>query len=183
MAMTLDPRYPIGPFTPVTPATAEIRRDAVATIAALPLRMREAVDGLTDAQLDTPYRDAGWTVRQLVHHVADSHMNGFIRLKLALTEERPTIKPYDERTWAGLADAALPIEISLVILDNLHRRWDAVYQSMTADQFQRTFFHPEMQETQTLERHVQLYAWHSKHHVAHITSLRQRQRWGPGGVR
>ena len=183
MAMTADPRYPIGPFTPVTPSTADSRRDAVATIAALPRRMRDAVEGLTDAQLDTPYRDGGWTVRQLVHHVADSHMNGFIRLKLALTEEHPTIKPYDEKTWAGLADARLPIDVSLVILDNLHTRWNAVYESMTPDDFQRTFFHPEMQETLTLETHVQLYAWHSKHHVAHITSLRQREHWPAAGVR
>jgi hypothetical protein len=183
MTMTVDPRYPIGEFTPVTPLSAGARREAIATVAALPLRMRGAVADLSDAQLDTPYRDGGWTVRQLVHHVADSHMNGFIRLKLALTEERPTIKPYDEKTWADLADARLPIDISLAILDNVHRRWDAVYQSMNADQFQRTFFHPELQETQTLERHVQLYAWHSRHHVAHIIALRQRERWPAAGVR
>ena len=183
MATTIDYSYPIGRFTPIAPCTPAVRRDAIAAIAALPARMREAVAGLNDAQLDTPYRPGGWTVRQLVHHVADSHMNGLIRLKLALTEEHPTIKPYDEKTWAGLADARLPIDVSLVILDNLHTRWNAVYESMTPDDFQRTFFHPEMQETLTLETHVQLYAWHSKHHVAHVTSLRQREHWPAAGVR
>jgi hypothetical protein len=181
--MTVDLRYPVGQFTPVTPCTPELRRDAVAAIAALPPRIREAVAGLDEAQLDTPYRPGGWTVRQLVHHVADSHMNGMIRLKLALTEHEPTIKPYDEKSWAALADARLPIEISLAILDNVHARWDAVYQSLTPEQFQRTFFHPEMQKSLTLDTHLQLYAWHSKHHVAHITSLRQRENWAAPGVR
>jgi hypothetical protein len=177
MTMTVDLRYPVGPFTPVVPMTDAARQAAIEEIAALPRHMRAAVAGLDDAQLDTPYRPEGWTVRQVVHHVADSHMNGFIRLKLALTEHAPTIKPYDEKSWATLADARLPIDISLAILDNVHARWEAVYRSMVPAQFERTFFHPEMQETQTLDRHVLLYAWHSKHHVAHITSLRSREGW------
>ena len=177
MTTTADLSYPIGQFVPVTPGTAAVRGSAIDDIAALPRRMRDAVAGLTDAQLDTPYRPGGWTVRQLVHHVADSHMNGFIRLKLALTEDNPTIKPYDEDAWAGLADAALPIEISLAILDNVHARWDVVNRGLTPEQLRRTFFHPEMQEQLTLDAHVQLYGWHSKHHVAHITALRQREGW------
>jgi hypothetical protein len=175
--MTTDLRYPVGPFAPVKSGTADVRRAAVDEIQALPQRMRDAVAGLADRQLDTPYRPDGWTVRQVVHHVADSHMNGFIRLKLALTENRPTIKPYDEKAWAGLADAALPIDVSLAILDNVHTRWVAVYRSLVPEEFARTFFHPEMQETFTLDTHVQLYAWHSRHHVGHITSLRARQGW------
>jgi DinB superfamily len=175
--MMLDLRYPIGPFTAVAAATPETRRAAIDDIAALPRRMREAVAGLGDRQLDTQYRPGGWTVRQLVHHVADSHMNGFIRLKLALTEDTPIIKPYDEKTWADLPDAMLPIEISLAILDNLHVRWDGIYRGMSPQQFARTFYHPELQEHLTLEAHAQLYGWHSKHHVAHITTLRQREGW------
>jgi hypothetical protein len=177
MTMTLDLRYPIGPFTAVTPGTPEVRRAAIDDIAALPIRMREAAAGLDDRRLDTPYRPGGWTVRQLVHHVADSHMNGFIRLKLALTEDMPTVKPYDEKTWADLADTGLPVEVSLAILDNLHVRWDTIYRSLSAAQFERSFFHPELQEHLTLDVHAQLYGWHSKHHVAQITMLRQREGW------
>jgi DinB superfamily len=177
MTSTPDLRYPIGPFTPIIPHTPDVRRAAVDDIAMLPRRIREAIADLDDIQLDTRYRPDGWTIRQVVHHVADSHMNGFIRLKLALTEDNPTIKPYDEAAWAELADARLPLEISLAILDNLHTRWTAVYQSLENPQFERTFFHPQMQKRFTLDVHVQLYSWHSRHHVAHITSLRQRQGW------
>ena len=177
MTMTTDLRFPVGSFTPQIPATPEARHAAIDAIAALPRQMREAVRGLTDAQLDTSYRPGGWTVRQVVHHVADSHMNGFIRLKLALTEDAPAIKPYDEKRWADLPDMQLPIEVSLVILDNVHARWDAVYRAMTPAQFSRTFFHPEMKETLTLDTHVQLYGWHSRHHVGHITALRTREGW------
>jgi hypothetical protein len=176
-AMADDPRYPIGRFTPVLPGTPDARATAIADIAALPARMRAAVAGLTEAQLDTPYRDGGWTARQVVHHVADSHLNGFIRVKLALTEDNPTIKPYDENSWAPLADMRLPVAISLGLLDGLHSRWVAIYGAMAADQFARTFFHPEFGESLTLDRHVQLYGWHGRHHVAHITELRRRQGW------
>jgi hypothetical protein len=177
MTSTADLRYPVGRFAPVTPGTSEVRRTAIDDLAALPRRMREAVAGLGDMQIDTPYRPEGWTVRQVVHHVADSHTHGLIRLKLALTEDGPTIKPYDEGAWAELADARLPIDVSLAMLDNLHARWDAVYRSLTDSQFTRTFFHPEMREWLTLDAHAQLYAWHSRHHVAHVTALRQRERW------
>jgi hypothetical protein len=177
MTLTLDLSYPIGRFAPISPSSAEVRRAAIDDIAALPRNLRDAVAGLDDAQLDTPYRPGGWTVRQLVHHVADSHMNGFVRMKLALTEDTPTIKPYDEKTWANLADARLPVEISLAILDNLHARWDVVNRGLTPAQFLRTFYHPEMQKTLDLDTQVQLYGWHSKHHVAHVTALRRREGW------
>ena len=139
--------------------------------------MRNAVSGLTDAQLDTPYRPDGWTVRQVVHHVADSHMNGFTRIKLALTEENPTIKPYNEKAFAELGDMRLPIGVSLDLLTALHARWIAIYEVLREGQFTRTFIHPEYPEPQTLDRHAQMYAWHSRHHVAHITGLRARQGW------
>jgi hypothetical protein len=171
-----DLRYPVGRFTAAAP-TPDIRHTSIEEIAALPARMRAAVEGLTDPQLDTPYRPGGWTVRQVVHHVADSHMNGYIRAKLALTEDTPTIKPYDEKTWATLADMRLPIAVSLQLLEGLHARWAAVYRAITADQFTLSFLHPEIDGAQTLDRHLQMYAWHSRHHVAHITALRRRQGW------
>jgi hypothetical protein len=171
-----DLRYPVGRFTP-SPGAAEARRLAIEQIAALPVRMLDAVARLNEAQLDTPYRPGGWTVRQVVHHVADSHMNGFNRIKLALTEENPTIKPYDEKAFAELADTRLPIEVSLDLLTALHARWVALYEGLREEQFARTFIHPDYPEPQTLDRHVQMYAWHSRHHVAHITALRARQGW------
>lgn len=142
----------------------------------LPVRMRAAVGGLNDAQLDTPYRHRGWTVRQLVHHVADSHMNGYIRLKLALTEQNPTIKPYDQDGWASLPDSRLPIDISLLLLDNVHERWSTLWAAMSESDFTRTVQHPELGPL-TLDSHLQIYGWHSRHHVAHITELRKRERW------
>ena len=171
-----DPRYPIGRFTPVA-ASEQVRRQAIDDLDALPARMREAVSGLTDPQLDTPYRDGGWTVRQVVHHVADSHLNGFSRMKLALTEDRPTIKPYDENAFATLADMHLPVDVSLALLEALHTRWVAVYRSLAPEQFDRVFLHPEFSEAQTVDRHLQMYGWHSRHHVAHITELRRRLGW------
>ena len=175
--MSGDLRYPVGPFEPVLPATRAVRESALDDLRALPRRMRQAVDSLTDAKLDTPYRPGGWTVRQVVHHVADSHMNGFIRVKLALTENAPTIKPYDENAWAGLADARLPVDVSLNLLDYLHTRWLALYDRLEESAFGRVFFHPAFSESQSVDRHLQLYAWHSRHHVAHITALRSREGW------
>jgi hypothetical protein len=172
-----DLRYPIGQFVPAAPATLTVRAAAIDHIAAMPSRLRAAVDGLDDGQLDTPYRPGGWTVRQVVHHVADSHMHAFMRLKLALTEETPTIKPYDETRFATLADMSLPVGVSLGLLDALHARWVAICRAMTEEQFARSFFHPESGETVTLDRHAQSYAWHGRHHVAHVTSLRRRQGW------
>jgi len=178
MTATVDDlRYPIGKFAASPSPDAEARRRAIADIAALPARMREAVAGLSDAQLDTPYRPGGWTVRQVVHHVADSHLNAFIRLKLALTETAPTITAYNEKAWAELADTSLPVGVSLQLLESLHARWVAVYSRLDDEQFMRTFVHPEYPEPQTLDRQAQLYSWHSRHHVAHITALRQREGW------
>ena len=174
--MTDDLRYPIGDFSPV-PESAAINAAALADLEQLPAQLREATANLSNQQLDTPYRPGGWTVRQVVHHVADSHMNGFVRTKLALTEDNPTIKPYAEGEWARLADMRLPIDISLALIDNLHVRWVAVFRSLTPPQLQRAYVHPEHGRALTLAWHLQDYAWHGRHHVAHITSLRQRERW------
>ena len=175
--VTTDLRYPIGPEPPFTGATVESRADARNVLSTLPEALRAAVRDLTDEQLDTPYRPAGWTVRQVVHHLADSHMNAFVRLKLALTEARPAIKPYDEAAWAQLPDSRLPLDSSLALLDGLHARWTHVIASMTADDFVRSFYHPERREEITVDRHLHTYAWHSRHHLAHITELRRRARW------
>jgi hypothetical protein len=174
--MGSDLRYPVGVFTPVaeTPDATEM---ALRDIEILPVTLRAALDGLNDHQLDTAYRPDGWTVRQVVHHLADSHMNGFIRTRLALTESNPTIKPYDEAAWARLADGSLPIEVSLPIIDGIHTRWAVVLRSLTADQQHRTFVHPEHGQTMTLAYQVQNYGWHGRHHVGHINALRERQGW------
>jgi len=171
-----DLRYPVGVFTPTEPS-ADGRQKAIAEIAALPQRLSDAVKNLNDEQLDTPYRPDGWTVRQVVHHVADSHINAFVRLKLALTEERPTVAGYDEKKFAELPDTRLPVDVSLQLLRALHARWVALYQEMPDDAWARTFRHPEYPEPLTLDWQVQMYAWHSRHHVAHITALRQREGW------
>lgn len=172
----MDLSFPIGRFDRTAPVTEPLRLAAIDALAALPRDIAHAVAGLSDPQLDTPYRPEGWTVRQLVHHVADSHMNGFIRLKLALTEDVPTIKPYDQDQWATLPDTRLPIDISLRLLDGVHARWVAVCRGMTPEQFARTFRHPELGDL-TVDTHLQLYGWHSRHHVAHITGLRTRNGW------
>jgi hypothetical protein len=146
--------------------------------AATPARIREAVAGLSDEQLDTPYREGGWTVRQVIHHVPDSHLNAYIRLKLALTEDRPTIKPYDEARWAELIDSRdTPPEVSLALLESLHARWNTLLRSLREEDFQRSFLHPEQQETFTLDGLIAMYSWHGRHHVAHVTALRERMRW------
>jgi len=176
MTMTVDLSFPVGRFDRHAAWTAETRRAAVEDLAVLPVKMRQAVGGLTEAQLDSPYRPGGWTVRQLVHHVADSHMNGYIRTKLALTEDNPTIKPYDQDAWAALPDAKLPIALSLSILDAVHERWSVVCRSLSEADFTRPFVHPDLGQL-TLDAQVHLYGWHSRHHVAHITSLRQREHW------
>lgn len=176
--MTSDLAYPIGPFAPAARSTDAVRRAAVEDIAALPAKMRQAVDGLSDAQLDKPYRPGGWTVRQVVHHVADSHMNAYIRMKLALTEQTPTIKLYDEKVWAELADSRMPLDVSLRLLEALHARWVAVCRAMKPGDWARTFNHPEHPDgPRTVDWLLQVYAWHSRHHVARITSLRQREGW------
>jgi len=174
-----DLSYPIGKYEPMESLTPEKRAELIDDVAETPRRMDEAVLGLSEDQLDTPYRPGGWTVRQVVHHVADSHMNCLIRFKLALTEDVPTIKPYDEKLWAELADARAPIGMSLELLDAVHRRWDLVLRGMTAEQFALRFKHPE-RGTVTLDDTLGLYAWHGRHHVAHVTSLREREGWGLG---
>ena len=148
-------------------------------IAAAPTRLRDAVRGLNDKQLDTPYREGGWTVRQVVHHVPESHMNAYIRVKLALTEETPTIKPYDEASWAKLPDIdKTPIETSLQLLDNLHQRWVGLMRTLTPEDFKRTFIHPAQGTTPlTIDWLVAMYSWHGRHHVGHITSLREKKGW------
>jgi uncharacterized damage-inducible protein DinB len=171
-----DLRYPIGPFAAPSRLDAAGRADAIETIAATPARLREAVADLSDAQLDTPYRPGGWTVRQLAHHVPDSHLSAYIRFKLALTEDHPTIKPYDQEAWATLADSTAPIESSLQMLDLLHQRWVRVLHAMSPADFDRTFVHPE-EGVLTLDTLLALYAWHGPHHVEHITSLRVRNGW------
>lgn len=172
-----DLRYPIGKFERRDSLTAPDRRSLIDTIAAAPQRMREAVRGLDEAQLDTPYREGGWTVRQVVHHVPDSHMNAFIRLKLALTENEPAIKPYDEAQWARLPDVqSTPIATSLTLLESLHERWVFLLRSLDEEQFGRKFTHPD-HGLLTIDWLVALYAWHGRHHVAHVTSLREREGW------
>jgi hypothetical protein len=174
--MTGDLRYPVGTFDWLGVPRPEQREPAMTAIADLPRHMRAAVGGLADPQLDTPYRPGGWTVRQVVHHVADSHINGFIRTKLGLTEDAPTITSYDEEAWAELADMKMPIDVSLVILDGIHARWAAIWRSLDDAQLSRAFRHPEIGIV-TLDQQLQGYAWHSRHHVAHITELRRREGW------
>ncbi len=177
MTTAIDPRYPVGRFSPPQGAvSAEERAQFLNQVAEAPARLRDAIRGLTETQLDTPYRDGGWSSRQVVHHVADSHMNAFIRFKLGLTEDNPTIKPYPEHLWADLADQKLPIDVSLPIVDNVHQRWVAVLRSMKETDWARTFNHPEM-GVQRLDRALALYAWHGRHHAAHITSLREQNGW------
>ncbi len=173
----MDLRYPIGEFKFAGPLTSETRQELIGKIAETPARLRAAVAGLTADQLDTPYREGGWTVRQVVHHVPESHMNSYIRFKLAITEEEPTIKPYFEDRWAQLDDASeAPIELSLDLLDSLHGRWVWFLRSLKEADFQRSFLHPELGSV-SLDKNVALYAWHGRHHVAHITSLRERMGW------
>jgi hypothetical protein len=172
-----DLRYPIGRFTPDPKPTPETRNHQIEQISSVPARMRRAVAGLDDNQLATPYRDGGWTVRQVVHHVPDSHLNAYIRFKWAITEDAPTIKPYDEGAWAKLKDSELtPVEVSLALLESLHARWTVLLRSLKAEDFERKFIHPES-GSHDVDWLLQLYSWHGDHHVAHITSLRERMKW------
>lgn len=172
-----DLAYPIGPFHRPDSLNDVQRRAAIDSIAAAPGRFRAAVAGLGQPQLDTPYRPGGWTVRQVIHHVPDSHMNAMTRFKLALTEEHPTIKPYDEAAWATLEDArSTPVETSLMLLDALHDRWVRVLRAMKASDFARTLHHPESGSL-SLDQMLALYDWHGRHHTAHVTTLRDRNGW------
>jgi hypothetical protein len=172
-----DLRYPIGKFQRPASLTPEERAAAAAIIAETPAMLRQAVAGLDDEQLDTRYRPGGWSVRQVVHHLPDSHVNAYVRVKLALTEDAPTIRTYEEARWAELPEAtAAPVEASLAFLDGLHQRWALALRALTPDAWQRPLVHPESGR-QTIEQLTALYAWHGRHHVAHITALRQRHGW------
>lgn len=172
-----DPRYPLG--TAPRPETADAANipNSIASLAALPENLRSAVYGLSEEQLNTPYREGGWTVRQLIHHIADSHMNAYVRTRLALTEDWPVIKPYNQKLWAELEDArTFPVQVSLELLEPLHRRWVALLQSLSGADWQRGYTHPEQGRTNLLQM-LAVYEWHSRHHVAHITELRKSKGW------
>jgi uncharacterized damage-inducible protein DinB len=172
-----DLSYPLGKFHFAGPLTDDKKREAIDSVAETPANLRAAIAGLSPEQLNTPYRPGGWTVRQLTHHVPDSHLNAYIRFKLALTEDEPTIKPYEQQLWAELPDTKeTPIEVSLTMLEVLHDRWVRLLRLLNAKDWQRTFRHPEL-GTVSLEKNLALYAWHGKHHVAHVTALRQREGW------
>jgi uncharacterized damage-inducible protein DinB len=172
-----DERYPIGKFTPVPGLSPADRNACIEQIAAAPANFRRAVAGLNDTQLDTPYRSGGWTVRQVAHHVPDSHMNAYMRFKWGLTEETPAIKTYEEKDWAKTPEMRAPIAMSLDLLTALHQRWVTLLRAMTPADFARTIKHPEW-GTPSLDAMLALYAWHGRHHTAHVTSLRQRLGWG-----
>src|SRR5687768_17560630 len=174
---TVDLRFPTGKFQRPPQLDAAALERAIEVITTTPVRLREAVRGLTESQIDTEYRPGGWTVRQVVHHVPDSHLNAYVRFKLALTEDEPTIKPYDEARWAELADVkTVPVATSLALLEAVHERWVAILRSMTQADFERTIVHPETGR-QRLDQVLALYAWHGPHHIAHVTSLRERMGW------
>jgi len=177
--MTLDrTRFPIGQFAPPKEVTQQMLKEWIAEIAAFPAQLKQEVMHLTDTQLDTPYRPGGWTIRQVVHHCADSHANSLIRFKLALTEDNPTIRPYHEDRWAELPDSReFPIDGSIKILEGLHQRWAALLGQLTPTELQRTFIHPEHGRVFRLDENIGLYAWHCKHHLAHITGIKGEMGW------
>lgn len=175
-AVIEDLRYPVGDFDKSIEITPEMRVGMIQIIKDLPRNISKAVEGLSDAQLDTPYRPEGWTLRQTVHHVADSHINSMCRFKLALTEENPTIRPYFEERWAELADSKLPVEVSLRIIAGVHERLTGLLESLTDEDFKRPLVHPDS-GAWTIEQFLALYSWHSRHHTAHITKLRERNGW------
>ena len=174
--MNEDLRYPIGNFDKSIEITPENRQQLIETIEELPEKIKSATNDLSDEQLDTPYRPSGWTVRQTVHHVADSHLNSFIRFKLALTEDVPLIRPYFEDRWAELADSRMPIDVSIKIIEGIHARWTNLLRSMSDEDFNKQLNHPDS-GVWTLEKMLALYGWHSRHHTAHINNLRIRNNW------
>lgn len=176
-AQTKDPRYPVGHFSPDPAPTSSSRVRHIDQIQSLPSRLRKTVTGLSAQQLDTPYREGGWTVRQVIHHVPDSHLNAYIRCKLALTEATPTIKPYDEGAWAQLKDSQLtPTEVSLQLLEAVHARWVVLLRTLQPEEFARELNHPEA-GIKNIDWLVALYSWHGNHHLAHISSLKERMKW------
>jgi uncharacterized damage-inducible protein DinB len=174
--MSEDLRFPIGKYDKDTKITPEQRKQFIQEIAVLPKYLQHSVENLSDEQLDTPYRPEGWTVRQVIHHVGDSHLNSFIRFKLALTEDNPTIRPYAEDLWAETAEYKMPVDVSLNLIDSIHRRWAALLESMSDEDFARTLNHPET-GVWTLENLLGMYVWHGKHHTAHINNLKKRNGW------
>jgi uncharacterized damage-inducible protein DinB len=175
--MQSDPRYPIGKFDRNINVTKEMRSDFITIIETLPSQLRMEIENLSEQQLNTPYRAGGWTVRQVIHHLPDSHINAYVRFKLALTEANPAIKTYEEQLWAKLKDTfETPIEISLTLLESLHKRWIILLNSLTDEQFKRTMQYPEWGNI-TIDKTLALYAWHSKHHLAHITELKKKMNW------
>jgi hypothetical protein len=176
--MNGDPRYPVGRFHPPGAIGASDRARYIEAIEACPLYLLRAIEGLSAVQLDTPYREGGWTVRQVVHHLPDSHMNAYVRFKLALTENEPVVKPYDEAAWASLNDVAdTPVETSLTLLESLHKRWTILMRGLCEAGWKREYMHPETGKTMALDMVAAMYAWHSAHHVAHITELRNLLGW------
>jgi uncharacterized damage-inducible protein DinB len=175
--MTTDLRYPIGKARMEARLDEGARREMIDQIEETPARLRAAVAGLTPEQLDTPYRPGGWTVRQVVHHVPDSHLNAYVRFKLGLTEQEPAVKTYEEALWAELPDTrTVPVEVSLDLLENLHRRWVALLRSLPATDYERSVLHPSL-GVLSLDQLLGMYAWHGRHHTAHVTSLRERMGW------
>jgi uncharacterized damage-inducible protein DinB len=174
--MSEDLSFPIGKYEKVREITPEQRKQFIREIAELPNNLREMVKNMSEEQIDSPYRPAGWTVRQVVHHVGDSHLNSFIRFKLALTEKNPTIRPYAEDLWAETAEYKMPVDVSLNLIDSIHRRWVALLESMSDEDFARTLNHPET-GVWTLENLLGMYVWHGKHHTAHINNLKKRNGW------
>lgn len=172
----MDLRYPIGKFQYNEEEVINSRDKFIYEIAALPEKLTSALNNLTEEQLNTPYREGGWTIKQVVHHLADSHMNSFIRFKLALTEDNPVIKPYDENLWAELADSQIPINLSFDLINSLHQRWAILLNSMNATDYQKPLTHPEIGQLD-LNKCLALYAWHGNHHTAHITFLKERMGW------
>lgn len=171
-------KYPIGRYQPQAEISPEQINTWIAELADLPKQLKAAVEDLNDAQLDTPYRPEGWTLRQVVHHLPDSHLNAYIRFKLALTEENPSIKPYKEALWAECTEAQSgPVAVSLALLDNLHQRWVLYLKTLKIEDFERTYFHPEQQKTVALKNVLGLYAWHGAHHLEHIKQTRKRNNW------
>lgn len=175
--MTTDLRYPIGRYQLVEYSSTE-KESRLADILFLPRLLEFSVLNLDEPQLNTPYREEGWTINQVVHHVADSHMNAFIRFKLGLTEENPTIKPYIQQKWAETPDVQnVPVNFSITLIHSLHHRWYELLKSMTDEDWQRTLYHPEQKREITLWEMLLIYAWHGKHHAAHITNLREQKGW------
>lgn len=173
----MDPRYPIGKFEPL-PFSEKQKKEWLQDIQFLPALLEQALENLDDHQLSTAYREGGWSVKQVVHHIADSHINAYVRFKLALTEDNPTIKPYQEALWAELGDVdQVPVNISVTLLYTLHSRWHALLLQLPDAAWQRTLFHPVQQRQLTLWHMLGIYAWHGKHHVAHITNLREQKGW------